>query len=285
MKKANMKIGCGTVLFREFELERALDAIRAAGFSYCETQGVGPWCNHVDIWKTDPVRFADLAKSYGFIEVTALWMPNGNMIANALSVDSAVRALEWADAAGIAVVNTGDGHKPDGMSDGEAMDTLRRRLDEIYSRSTAHARLAIEPHGTFSLTLAGLRSILELAPDGKLGVNYDAANINRAKYVESGAEGSGWKAASAAEDETDVLRGVVQKVVHCHAKDLGADGECVALGKGRVRLAECIEILKNAGYAGAVSVETEGGSDFDAICRLAVESREYLESLILKTAE
>jgi sugar phosphate isomerase/epimerase len=33
-----IKVGCGTVLFREYELERSLDAIRNIGFEYFETQ-------------------------------------------------------------------------------------------------------------------------------------------------------------------------------------------------------------------------------------------------------
>ncbi|HBP38236.1 MAG TPA: hypothetical protein DD640_05760, partial [Clostridiales bacterium] len=72
-----MEIGCSTVIFRRYELERALEAIRKIGFDYVETQGVGPWCPHVDIEKSDPVRFLDLARHYGFKGVSALWMPNG----------------------------------------------------------------------------------------------------------------------------------------------------------------------------------------------------------------
>ena len=49
-----MKLGCGTVLFRKFDLERSLEAIRNIGFEYFETQAVGPWCPHVDVDKDDP---------------------------------------------------------------------------------------------------------------------------------------------------------------------------------------------------------------------------------------
>lgn len=54
LRRMCMKIGCGTVLFRTFELERSLAAIREIGFEYFETQAVGPWCPHVNIEKDDP---------------------------------------------------------------------------------------------------------------------------------------------------------------------------------------------------------------------------------------
>ena len=63
-RKMNMKIGCGTVLFREYDLERSLDAIRKIGFEYFETQAVGPWCGHVNIETDDPEKLVRLKNKY-----------------------------------------------------------------------------------------------------------------------------------------------------------------------------------------------------------------------------
>ena len=52
--------------------------------------------------------------------------------------------------------------------------------------------------------------------------------------------------------------------------------QCVALGRGNVKLKECLGILKNHNYNGAVSVETEGGYSFEDTVTLARESYEYL---------
>lgn len=68
-----MKIGCGTVVFRKYELRRALDAIRKAGYEYFETQAINPWCPHVDIDRDDPVKLAELAREFGFKGITALF--------------------------------------------------------------------------------------------------------------------------------------------------------------------------------------------------------------------
>ena len=65
-----MKIGCGTVLFRKFELERSLAVIRDIGFEYFETQAVGPWCPHVNVDKDDPESLVKLKEKYGFKEIT-----------------------------------------------------------------------------------------------------------------------------------------------------------------------------------------------------------------------
>ena len=65
-----------------------------------------------------------------------------------------------------------------------------------------------------------------------LAINYDACNIFRSSYVESGNGKSGWIRAEGKEDELAVLQEVSDRVVHCHAKDLNSHGICVAVGTG-----------------------------------------------------
>ncbi len=276
-----MKIGCGTVLFRNFELERALAAIREIGFRYFETQAVGPWCPHVDVDRDDPLQLVRLQKKYGFEGITGLWSKDGNIIANENAVASGIRTVEWAAAAGIPVVHTGDGKKPKDMSEEDAYKVLAEKLGYIMEAAKRHGvMLAIEPHGTFSLTQAGLRRILALGDADVLGVNYDAANIFRSGYVESGNNKSGWQNGGEGENEVEVLKGVIDRVVHCHAKDLSPEKQCVPVGDGIVHVKECVEVLRAADYHGVVSVETEGGDDFDAVVALAAKSYTYLNSII-----
>lgn len=276
-----MKIGCGTVLYRKFELERALEAIRKIGFEYFETQAVGPWCPHVDVLKDDPETLLRLQKKFGFKGITGLWTLDGNLIANPQAVASGIRSVEWAAAAGIPVIHTGDGAKPKGMTDEDAFKVLGEKLSPILEAAKKHGvTMAIEPHGTFSLTKAGLNRILSLGDPSVLAVNFDACNIHRAAYVESGNNQSGWKSTQTGEDETEVLKAVLNRVVHCHAKDINHLQECVPVGSGIVRIKECIDLLKTTGYQGVVSVETEGGDDFEQITALAKESFDYLTDII-----
>lgn len=272
-----IKIGCSTVVFRREPLEKALYAIRNAGFEYCETQSTAPFCPHVDVFKDDPISFSDRIKSEGFLGVTALWMPDGQLLTNEKSVDSAVRAIEWAGAAGIGVVNTGDGFKTPNFTDKAAMGLLRRRLSIILEEAAKNGvYLAIEPHGTYSLTSEGLKRLLSLVDSPWLGVNFDAANICRAGYVETKDGAADFRETENKENELDVLESVAERVVHYHVKDIDSDRKCVALGEGEVKNAECIRLLKRCDYIGAYSLETEGDSEFEDTCELCRRSYGWL---------
>lgn len=277
-----MKKGCGTVVFREYDIDRTLEAIRKAGFDYFETQATNPWCNHVIIDKDDPVIFAQKAKEHGFLGITSLWTPEGALIpAGEKCVPTIKRAIEWASAAGIPVLDFGDGHKPADMSESDAFKRLEDRLLELLDTAEKkHVILALEPHGTFSLTAAGLQKILNISSSKYLGINYDCANIHRAGYVETKEGVAAWKSAGEGSGEVEILKSVIDRVVHFHAKDILSDGTCVALGKGTVDVAGCISVLKEYGYSGAVSLETEGGMPFDESEHLAAASSQYLDRLL-----
>ena len=276
-----MKIGCGTVLFRKFELERSLAAIREIGFEYFETQAVGPWCPHVNVETDDPENLVKLKNKYGFKEITGLWSLNGNIIANENAVESGIRSIEWAVAAGIPVLHTGDGKKPKDMSDDDAFKVLEEKLSFILEAAKKNGvKVAIEPHGSFSLTSDGLKRIMSIGTPDVLGINYDACNIFRAGYVESGNNKSGYKTEGNGENELTVLQGISDRVVHCHAKDINAEKTCVAVGDGIVNVKGCVDHLKTVGYNGVISVETEGGDDFDEIVALAAKSYAYLNNII-----
>jgi len=277
-----MIIACGTVLFRQYPLEKALEAIRETGYEYVETQAVGPWCPHVTVGKDDPVKYKVLVKKHGFNGTTALWMPYGTILASEKCVEWGVLTLEWAKAAGIPVVNTGDGHKPPGMDDEDAYKLYEDRMGRLLEAAEKNQTvIAVEPHGTFSLTGAGLARLMSVSNSKWLGVNYDACNIRRAGYVESkGTENNySYKKLENSGDELDVLKQIIGRVAHFHAKDY-KNGACAQLGTGEVRLSECIELLKENGYTGAVSLETEGNEDFETSKVFAAAGLKYLRDYI-----
>jgi len=277
-----MKIGCGTVLFRKFPLERSLAAIRQIGYEYFETQAVGPWCPHVNVEKDDPETLIKLKNKFGFKGITGLWSLDGNILANENAVTSGIRTVQWAAAAGIPIIHTGDGHKPAGMSEEDAFKTLEDKLTPILAEAKKlGVTIAIEPHGTFSLTLPGLRRLLSLGTPDVLGINYDGCNIRRSGYVESGNNESAWRTGDDFGDEVAVLKGITDRVVHVHVKDIDRNFQCVATGDGIVNIKGCIDCLKAAGYDGVLSVETEGGDHFDSIVALATRSYHYLQEAIL----
>ena len=277
-----MKKGCGTVVFREYDLDRTLEAIYRAGYRYFETQATNPWCNHVIIDKDDPVLFAQKAKNHGFLGVTSLWTPEGALIsAKDTCVQTITRAIEWAAAAGIPVLDFGDGHKPDDIPEEDAFKRLSERILMLLEVAEKNkVVLALEPHGTFSLTAEGLARILAISDSPYLGINYDCANVHRAGYVETKDGKATWRQVGVGGSEVEVLKTVLPRVAHFHVKDLDAKGNCVALGTGTVDVAGCVKVLQEYGYTGALSLETEGGMSFEDSVVLAEESKRYLDERI-----
>ena len=273
---AGMKIGCGTVCLRKLPLQEALERIRRAGYEYVETQATGPWCPHVDVEKDDPQKFRQLVGSIGFKGVTGLWSQHGAIIPDAKSVEGITRTLLWAKEAGIPVVHAGDGKKPDTVSEADALNVLGERLSAILEvAEKCQVYLAIEPHGTFSLTADGLKKVLALSSSKWLGVNYDTANVHRATYVETANGAYKWALFGKRQDEVATLKAVAGRVVHVHVKDVKG-ATCVALGEGDVNIRGCLDVLKARGYTGALSLETEGDCEVEEIQRLIAASYRYL---------
>lgn len=275
-QQARMMIGCGTVCFRKLPLREALERIRRAGYEYVETQATGPWCPHVDVEKDDPRKFRELVGSLGFKGVTGLWSSHGAIIPDAKSVAGVAATLRWAKEAGIPVVHAGDGKKPDALSEADALKVLGERLGSLLEVAEAcQVRLAIEPHGTFSLTADGLKAVLGLSKSKWLGINYDTANVHRATYVETANGAYKWALFGKRQDEVATLRAVADRVVHVHVKDVKG-ATCVALGEGEVNVRGCVDALRTCGYAGALSLETEGDCAVEESQRLIEASYRYL---------
>lgn len=275
-EKSSMKIGCGTVCFRTKSLEEALERIHRAGYEYVETQATGPWCPHVDPWKDDPAKFRQLVQKYGFKGVTGLWSPHGAIIPDVQSVEGITQAIRWAKEAGIPVVHAGDGAKSDNMTEGDALKLLAERLGRILEEAEkCHVYVAIEPHGSFSLTAYGLMKIMGVSQSKWLGINYDTANVHRATYKDANAGGYPWTLFGERQDEVTALKAVADRVVHFHAKDV-IGTKCVVLGDGQVDIRGCLRVLKEHHYTGVVSLETEGDFAPDEGQKLIEASRQYL---------
>jgi len=271
-----MRIGCGTVCFRKLPLKEALERIRRAGYEYVEPQAIPRWCPHIDLWKDDPHEFRQLVREFGFQGVSGLWSPHGAIIPDEKSVYGISQAIRWAKEAGIPVVNAGDGRKPNGMSDADALKLLRDRLAEILEvAAKCQVYLAIEPHGTFSMTADGLKKIMELSDSKWFGINYDTANVHRVTYAKTDAGAYSWTPYGQPQDEVATLKAVVHRVVHVHVKDV-VGAKCVVIGKGDVNVIGCLRVLKQHGYRGVLSLETEGGFGPEEGQRLIEASRTYL---------
>ena len=275
-EKTAMQIGCGTVCFRKLPLKEVLQRIRRAGYEYVEPQAIPGWCPHIDLWKDDPDKFRELVREFGFKGVSGLWSPHGAIIPDEKSVYGISQAIRWAKEAGIPVVNAGDGRKPDGMSDSDALKLLRDRLAEILEvAEECQVYLAIEPHGTFSLTAEGLKKIMAHVGLKMAGNQLRHSQRSSSHLCRNGRRRYPWTPYGKPQDEVATLKAVVDRVVHVHVKDV-AGATCVALGKGKVDILGCLQVLEQHGYKGALSLETEGEFDAEQGQRLIEASRTYL---------
>lgn len=272
-----MKIGCNTVGFRRLELEDALERVRRAGFRYVEVESNLSWCSHADPWNDDPSKFRATIERFGFTGVSGMGS-HRELIADPDAVPDLQQAIRWASAAGIPVVITGEGRCPEGMSEEDALGFIQERLVEILPvAEDSRVILAMEPHGTISLSRMGLARIMDLAPSPWLGVNFDTANPHRGDYVGTTRAGYEWKLDQTRRgNEVEVLETVVPLVRHVHAKDV-VGRRAVTLGTGEVDLARCLRLLSSRGFTGVLSYETEGEDPPEVTEEMMANSRRYLE--------
>jgi len=275
-----MKIGCNTVAFRRESLDFALDKIASAGYEYVEIEANLMWCPHADPWRDDPLEFKQKINNFGFKGVSGIGS-HRELITSNQGVKDIARALEWCHEADIPVVLTGEGRLPADMSTSEALGILKGRLEELAVIAEKNrVYLALEDHGSISLTPEGLPQILALVQSDWIGVNFDTANIHRGDYVGTDREKYEWKlGGTASYSETELLRKVVDKVRHTHIKDV-VGRDAVILGKGEVDIWGCLQILKEGGYKGVLSYETEGMQSTEESVAMIVASKIYMEAFL-----
>ena len=271
-----MIIGCNTVAFRNYDLDFALERIVTAGYQWVEVEANLKWCPHADPWKDDPIAFKDKINNFGFSGVSALGSHRELITSDQAEKDIA-QALAWAKAAGVPVVLTGEGRMAEGMTKEEAMAILKGRLERLTAVAEENqVFLALEDHGSISLTPDGLPEILGLVQSDWLAVNFDTANIHRGDYIGTDSEKYEWKlGAKTSFSEIELLQKVAHRVQHVHFKDV--QGRiAVQAGTGEIDLMGCLRILKGAGFEGVLSYETEGWEEPDAAMTMIVKSRDYM---------
>jgi L-ribulose-5-phosphate 3-epimerase len=276
-----MKIGCNSVAFRKSTLEFALEKIAAAGYEYVEVEANLSWCPHVDPWKTDPIEFKDMVKKFGFKGVSAIGS-HRELITQQQGVMDIEQALKWCHAADVPAVLTGEGRKPEDMSNEDALKILRERLTYLAEVAEKNkVNLLMEDHGSISLSsLEGLPKIVSLVESDWLGVNLDTANIRRGDYVGTDRGGYEWKLGQvASHDEVELTRRVAKKVKHLHFKDV-VGRDATILGQGEINLMGCLQVLKNVGFEGVLSYETEGMQEPDESVVMIGASKKYMEDAL-----
>ena len=168
-----------------------------------------------------------------------------------VSVDYIRRAIRYASDLGAPVVNTDEGLRPEWMDEDMAWTVMKYSLTMIERTAARYGvTIAIEPHGAYTTRVEGLLRIVDLVPSPWIKINFDTGN----SFL-------------AGSDPISDLAQVADRVAHVHAKDIafsmadqlrghvtGTPVGC-ACGDGAVDWRKVCGVLRQAAYAGVLSVE------------------------------
>ncbi len=263
-----MKIGFHTDAFNShaFSFEKALAWAQANNVHYIEPglidgvswiHGLG-YFPHVALYE-DPALLRKKMEGYGvrFSQVDAAF-PLSGKDGPSRGLPYVLKSIPWAAHAGCDHVATTDGlHAPEGLSDAQAMDLMKRSYEQIVDVAEAYdVTVTIEVHGYFTTNPDMVEQMLAFVDSPKLRMNLDTGNT----FI-------------AGQDPVAFCQRFLDKVSHVHIKDVSASlaeslrgkdtgiaiSQC-AIGDGvnADNIRRCLELLRDRGYNGVLSMECEG---------------------------
>ncbi len=263
-----MKIGFHTDAFNSAYLsfEACLEWAQRNGLHYIECgliDGVS-WIHglgyqpHVALYE-DPILLRRKMERYGlrFSQVDAAY-PLSGKDGPLRGVPYVMKSIQWANLVGCPCADTTDGMKrPEGLSDDEAMELMKRSYQQIVEVAEAHKiTVNIEPHGYFTTKPEMMERMLAFCDSEYLRMNMDTGNT----FI-------------AGQDPVAFLKRFLDRVTHLHIKDVSkslaaavrgektgiAVSHC-ALGDGvnADNIRRCLQVLRDHGFHGVLSIECEG---------------------------
>jgi len=225
------------------------------GVSWIHGLGYQP---HVALYE-DPLLLRRKMDQYGvrFSQLDAAY-PLSGKDGPLYGVPYVLKSLPWAKLVGCDRIATTDGlHKPEGLQDAEAMALMKRSYRQIIDVAEAYGiTINIEVHGYFTTHPDRMAEMLDFCNSPHLRMNMDTGNT----FI-------------AGQDPVAFLRRFVGKVSHVHVKDVSeslaaavrgeqtgiAVSHC-ALGDGvnAANIRQCLQILRDSGFTGVLSMECEG---------------------------
>jgi len=225
------------------------------GVSWIRGLGYQP---HVALYE-DPLLLKKRMDAHGvqFSQIDAAY-PLSGKDGPLRGVPYVMKSIQWAHLIGCPCVDTTDGMAPpEGLSDAEAMDLMKRSYEQITEVAEAHRiTVNIEPHGYFTTKPEMMARMLAFCDSPYLGMNMDTGNT----FI-------------AGQDPVAFLERFLGRVRHVHIKDVSeslaaavrgnqtgiAVSQC-AIGDGvnADNIRACLKLLRDHNYQGVLSMECEG---------------------------
>jgi sugar phosphate isomerase/epimerase len=270
-----MRVGCSTVSFAPFPLERAVATIAELGFGSLDVAAIPTFAEHIrgaDPGVDQPARLTALVTGLGLtVEAvpSIVWFPDalddpeelrrrGTVVADSAA---ALGASSWIVDAG----HPGDGDVRAGLD--RLTGTLAIYGDLARERGL---RLAVEaPHvGTLAEHHEQIPAVLAAATAAgvEIGLDLDTGHVH-----DSGITPTEYMAAYGA------------RVAHVAFRDTSAGaGTHVPLGEGDIDFALWLRLLRDNGFTGDVMLELDPGQDATPEERIAAvrHGRDVVEKLL-----
>ncbi len=225
------------------------------GVSWIHGLGYQP---HVALYE-DPALLRQSMAQYGvqFSQIDAAY-PLSGVDGPVRGLPYVLKSIPWAKHAGAARVATTDGlHKPAGLADDDAMARMKETYAAILETAEAYGvTITIEVHGYFTTNPDRMEEMLAFCDSPLLRMNLDTGN----SFI-------------AGQDPVAFCERFKHKIAHVHVKDVSeslaaavrgdqtgiAVSQC-AIGDGvnAGNIRRCLEILRDTGYTGTLSMECEG---------------------------
>jgi sugar phosphate isomerase/epimerase len=225
------------------------------GVSWIHGLGYQP---HVALYE-DPLLLRRKMERYNvqFSQVDAAF-PLSGKDGPLYGVPYVLKTIPWAKHAGCERIATTDGlHKPEGLSDPEAMESMKRSYGQIIEVAEAYEMIiSIEVHGYFTTNPDMMEKMLAFCDSPYLRMNLDTGNT----FI-------------AGQDPVAYCERFKNKVTHVHVKDVseslaaavrgeqtGIAVSSCAIGDGvnAGNIKKVLAILRDKGYDGVLSMECEG---------------------------
>lgn len=263
-----MKIGFHTDAFNSavFSFEKCLQWAQQNDVHYIECgvidgvswiQGLG-YFPHLALHE-DPLLLRQKMAKYGvqLSQIDAAYPLSGKDGA-IWGVPYILKSIPWAKHAGCENVVTTDGlFQPEGLSDAEALDAMKRSYEQIVTVAEAYRIcINIEIHGYFTTKPEMIEKMLHFVDSDFLGLNFDTGN----SFI-------------AGQDPVAFCQRFLKRIKHVHIKDVSqaladqARGKATGIGISHSALGDgvnaenietCLKMLREQGYDGVLSMEVEG---------------------------
>lgn len=227
------------------------------GVSWLHGLGYQP---HVALYE-DPVLLRRKMDRYGvrFSQVDAAYPLSGSD-GPLRGVPYVMKSIAWAAQAGSPCVATTDGlHMPEGLTEEQSLDIMKRSYEQIIEVAEAHEIIVnIEVHGYFTTKPKFMEKMLGFVDSKWLRMNMDTGNT----FI-------------AGQEPPEFLKQFIGNVTHVHVKDVSESLAAVARG-GQTGIAlshcslgdgvnaenikTCLGMLRDHGYDGVLSLECEGAA-------------------------